>query len=69
MPREETDLLIVLIVLVSLTACGQPKPYIVNGFAMGTLITQEVYRKVKWIGSGYDFLGAGQFYPGAWRGN
>ena len=36
-------LLMMLMVLVLMTACGQAKPYLADGFAMGTLITQEIY--------------------------
>ena len=41
--KKVTYLLMMLMVLVLLTACGQAKPYIADGFAMGTLITQEIY--------------------------
>jgi thiamine biosynthesis lipoprotein len=38
-------LLIMLMVLFLPTACGQAKPYTADGFAMGALITQEIYDK------------------------
>ncbi|MDD3894879.1 MAG: FAD:protein FMN transferase [Syntrophomonadaceae bacterium] len=35
--------LIVLICVIFLTSCGPEKPYEANDFAMGTMITQEIY--------------------------
>ncbi len=41
--KKVTYLLMMLMVWVLMAACGQIKPYLADGFAMGTLITQEIY--------------------------